>query len=427
MKTRWIWWATTAMVLTTASCMEEEVETTAATSDAPSSEPKLAEAGPAPTKADAPYDFERVPFTDGRAQFERVRELLEERYYRDIDEDALWGAAVQGMLEYVDPPMTKWNKLLTPAQMKALEQDLSGSLVGVGVWIEVDEDTGLAYVRAPLPGSPSERGGVKAGDILVKVDGRSCRGWSLAELVGRIRGEAGSEVTLTALREGDLVELTLKRERIDMPSVEAMLLPERVAMISIDSFNEKTTATAEEELVKLRDAGATSLVLDLRHNRGGALEHAVATADLFLPRGAPILTKHSGRGEGGKEAYVAEREATMGETPVIVLIDGETSSGAEFVALALHEAGATLIGERTRGKWSAQWLEKLDNGYGVKLTAALIEGADGKRYEGVGVSPDLLVQGPEQLGRGTALGPAERLAADPVLRTARELAQRTSK
>ena len=374
---------------------------------------------------EAAHDFEATPFENGQAEFERVRALLSERYYRPLDDDALWGAAVQGMLEHVDPAMAKWNDLLTPSEMSALESDLSGTLVGVGVWIEVDTDTGLAHVRAALPGSPSERGGVEAGDILLKVDGQSCRGLSLADLVGKIRGEPGTEVALTVLRGDELVTTTLEREQIDMPNVESMMLPKDVAMISIDSFNEKTAGTAESALVAMRDKGARSLVIDLRHNRGGSLKHALATADLFLPIGARIVNKLDRASGAQGKAEVSEGEPILGDRNVVVLVDGETSSGAEFLAVALRAAGATLVGERTRGKWSAQWLEKLDNGYGVKLTAALIEGADGQRYEGVGVEPDLIVKNPETLGRGTQQPPPERIQSDAALRTAHELLQRS--
>lgn len=357
-------------------------------------------------------------FSNGRAEFSQVRKMLSNQYYTELDDDALYYAAIRGMLEYADPSMGKWNAVLTPAELSALRTDLSGSIVGVGIAIGLDDDTKLAHVQATLPDSPAGKAGIKAGDILIRVDDEVVQGMALPDLVSRIRGDANTTVALTVLRAGELVTVNIRREAVQLAATTHGVLDDDIGYLRIYGYHERTAPAARAALEELSAAGVKGLIVDLRHNHGGALEPALETADLLLPSGTPIITmRHRERGRLIEDAKIAKTDPILRDIPMAVLIDEKTASSAELTAVALQHDGATLVGTKTFGKWSAQWLAELDNGYGVKFTTSLIEGADGHSYNDTGVQPDVEVAS-GALPPGVEVPP---LSSDAALRTAHTL------
>jgi len=382
--------------------------------------PTSSRATPAAGDTAAPPKIPAEPFRDGARVFAQVKDALLAHYYREgIGEDDLYRAATEGMLEHADPAMSKWNKLLTPAELADLHADLKGEVVGVGVHIDFDPATGYSKVLSTLPGSPAERAGLAAGDLIVAVDGILFKNKSLRDVVNQIRGKAGDKVSLTVLRDQELVSLSMARESVAYESASHALLGEGVGVLRIRGFTEKTPGATKASLEALQAGGATALVVDLRCNPGGALDQAVTTAGLLLPAGAGVVTLQK-RGEA-PDVRKASGAAPLVDRPLVVLVNGSTGSSAEFLAAALSEVRhAPLVGQTTLGKWTAQTLDDLPNGYAMKYTVSLLRTPSGKSFEGVGLTPDAEVSmDDKQVEKASQIrAPAERLAADVQLRTA---------
>ena len=371
-----------------------------------------------PTKA-----VPAAPFPEGQRAFEVVLKTLRERYYgQGLTDDQLYRAATLGLLENADPVMSKWNKLLSPAEIAELRSDLKGEVVGVGVRIDFDPATGYSRVLGTLPGSPAERAGLVGGDLIVSVDGMLFKGKEIGDVVAGIRGKAGEKVAITFLRGGELLSQSIAREVVAYEPAEHLSLGDGIGYLRVRSFSEKTPPAVRASLDALALEGTRSLVVDLRDNPGGAFEPAVETARLLLPAGREVVTIDT-RDEGPKR-FKSEKTAPLAEVPLVVLVNGGTSSGGEFVSAALAEGrGAKLIGQKTFGKWTVQTIEDLPNGWAFKYTVSVFKTPAGKSYEGTGLSPDIEVsQDAKVLEQALRLKDAkERIAADTQLRTAMKM------
>ncbi len=251
----------------------------------------LAFAGePTPSRiADANEDDElpATKFTEGAKAFAKVRQTLLEQYYAEgIGEDELYRAATAGMLEKIEPRMAKWNKLISDRELAELQADLRGEVVGIGVKIKFDPLSGYTDVLEAVPGSPSERAGLGAGDKIVTVNGKLYKGMRLRDVVADIRGKAGETVTLTVLHGAKLDTVKVTRDRIGFDQAEHAMLSEGVGWIHVPSFNDKTPGAVKAALEDLK--GAKALVVDLHLELFvESVEHFVADADvesLFLLR-----------------------------------------------------------------------------------------------------------------------------------------------
>jgi C-terminal peptidase prc len=385
---------------------------------APAAAPRAAEAHPAEPEDDLPAER----FTNGAKAFADVRDTLLKSYYAaGLTEDDLYRAATAGMLEKLEPRMRKYNKLLSPHEMREIKNDLKGEVVGIGVQIHFDEASGYTDVLGTIPGSPSEKAGLVSGDKIVTVNGRLYKGKHAPDVIADIRGKAGEPIALTILRGDKLVNLSLVRERVAFDNPTAFTLPDKLGYVRIPSFTDKTPGVVREGLERLGREGVEALVVDLRHSPGGSFDRALETAELFVPAGAPIVTLRAR--DKREDARLSKGAPLLGSLPLAVLVDGETASGAELVAAALHDARhARLVGTRTHGKWSVQSLGDLSNGWAYKYTVGLFETPSGKSYEGVGVTPDVeLAMDDASLTRANAARPEDRLAIDAPLRTAKEL------
>jgi carboxyl-terminal processing protease len=360
-------------------------------------------------------------FTDGPRAFESVKKtLLNDYYATGITEDDVYRAAVQGMLEHVDPKMSKWNKLLSPAEVAEIRDDLKGELIGIGVKINFDPSTGHIEVQGTAAGSPAQRAGILQGDLIVSVNGRLYKGKTERDVVADIRGKAGEPVKLSILREDKLLALEVKRDVVQMEEVtHATFDAGGVGYVRIHGFSSKTPPMLRAALEDLASKPPRGLVLDLRQNKGGSFDEAIASAELLLPAGTPIV-RILGR-SGKEESFTAKGQPILPALPLVVLVDHETSSGAEFVTAALQEGRrARVVGGRTYGKWSVQMISDLPNGYAYKFTSALFQSPSGKSFGGVGLGPDVEVDmDRDQVEKSQAQSDAaRRLAMDVQLRTA---------
>jgi carboxyl-terminal processing protease len=358
-------------------------------------------------------------FSDAQRNFEAAKKALLDNYYTgSLTEEDLYRAAVAGMLERVDPAMRKWNKLLSPSDLADLHNDLQGEVVGVGIEISFDPATGYIDVKGTVPGSPAERAGLAPPDKIVTVDGKLYRGLTIRDVLHDVRGKAGEKVTLSVLRGDKLIAVPIVRESIVYDVVRGQIVGDHAGYVRIPSFNAKTPEALHDVLVDLESKGATSLVLDLRDNQGGMFDDAVACAGELVPRGSTVVTLNR---HGKTESVVPKTTPVLLDRPMAVLVDHATASSAELVAAALKELRhATLVGSRTKGKWTVQRIEDLPNGYALKFTTALFASPAGRSYEGVGMPPDLEVdETDETVTRALhEPDPAARIAEDAQLRTA---------
>jgi carboxyl-terminal processing protease len=419
-----------SLLLVTFACGQPAPETSSSTptgdvAEAPGATPAAPESKASAAQPKHEADDDDVPvekFGGGAKSFAEVREALLKSYYAEgLTEDDLYRAATAGMLEKLEPRMKKYNRLLPPREVSEIKNDLKGEVVGVGVQIWFDEKSGYADVLGALPGSPSEKAGLVAGDKIVTVNGRLYKGMRLGDVVADIRGKAGDPVTLSVLRGDKLVKFTIVRERVAYDSPAHTLFADKLGYLRIPSFTDKTPGAVKASLEELETGGARALVVDLRHCPGGSFDRAIETAELLVPEGASIVTlKRRGKPE---EKHLSKGKPILGGVPVAVLIDNDTASGGEFLAGALQEARhARLVGTSTHGKWSVQALDDLSNGYAYKYTVGLFRTPSGKSYEGVGLAPDVeLAMDEKTLTRANGLKPEERLTVDVQLKMAKEL------
>jgi carboxyl-terminal processing protease len=326
-------------------------------------------------------------------------------------------AAVGGLDEY--------SAFLTNGQLDDLYAQIEGRFVGLGVELKTASD-GLLVVHV-IPASPAERAGIRAGDHLVGVGGRSIGGMSVEEAAQLLQGPEGSLVTLAILRApAPARAVTVRREHVEVPSVEDVKILDRsagVGYFKLTSFQKTTAVDVEAALRRLDASGMRSLVIDLRGNPGGLLSAAVDTADIFLERGLVVATR--GRSPDEDFNYSAARPGTW-RVPLVVLIDGDSASSSEILAGAIrdHRRG-TLVGSRSYGKGSIQGIFPLDAaGVGMRLTTAKFFSPRGLPFSGVGVEPDVPVVTAARPIDGDVAA-AEGRQDDAVLAAAIEVARRS--
>ena len=340
-----------------------------------------------------------VPFAGGEQAFRAVKDTLRSKYYRaGLSEDELYRAATAGMLQLLEPQLAAWNKLMAPEELRELQADMQGSIIGIGVEIRFEADSGISDVLAVLPGSPAERAGVRDGDKILTINGTLYKGKALRDVVGDLRGKPGEQVMLTLLRGGEVLSLAIRRERVAYDLVQPLIFPGDIGYLFIRQFTEGTPQAVASALRELAQKRIRGLVVDLRGNQGGLFEKAIATAELFLPKGTPI-TKLRHRG-GQVEVIAAQQPGDKVKWPLALLVDRETASSAELLSGALRDgAAAQVLGARTYGKGTVQRLEELPNGYAYKFTASHFLLPSGDAIEGRGLTPDIEVALPLPDGR----------------------------
>lgn len=313
---------------------------------------------------------------------------LEEDYYGDLPSPLIrtYGA-IRGALAELNDPYTIF---LEPQPTSAERDRLAGAYGGIGV--DLWYDSNGAVVLSPYPDSPAAAAGVQAGDILLQIDHETITGLSLDDIQARLRGEVGSQVTLTLYRPPTpSFDLTITRAEIRVPSVSYRLLEQAptIGYLHINSFTARTAEETEEALAALMDGGATRLVLDLRDNGGGLIQPARDVADLFLDEGVLMFET---RRSVPEEVFYSRDGGPAVDLPLVVLVNGSTASAAEIVAGAMQARGrAPLIGEPTYGKGSVQLIFVLSNGSSLHVTAALWLLPDHQPITVDGLMPDIAV------------------------------------
>lgn len=327
---------------------------------------------------------------------QKIIEELQTRYYREVDVGKLGMAGIDGMLAALDDP---WTQYLTPAEMSSFTELTEGKYDGVGAGLEKKQ--GKLFITHVFPGSPAQRAGLKAGDEIVSVDGHAVAGLSLEAIIARIKGKAGTRVTLGIVPAsgGGERSVTVVRGEINIPlTTEKMLRAggRKVAYIDLSQFAEGAGRQVTRELRKATKAGARAVIFDLRDNGGGLLTEAVDVASDFISSGPIVITQglHS-----PKTVYRANG-GHVTNLPVVVLVNGNTASASEIVTGALQDhRRAYVVGTRTFGKGRVQNLVSLPGGAALRLTTAVYLTPKGRDINERGIVPDKLVRDlPERPG-----------------------------
>lgn len=337
--------------------------------------------------------------------FSRVLQQVETNYVEPVDDETLVRGAIRGMLDVLDPHSV----FMPPSVYKELRMETGGRFAGVG--LEVTIKKGWITVVSPIEGSPADHAGIKSGDRIIKINGKSTREIDLSEAVGLMRGKSGTHVQITIQREDSKhpFDVSVMRKVIQVPSIRAELLPGNIGYARITSFQERTGLDLADTLHAMEKGGALKgLILDMRNNPGGLLDQAVSVSDLFLSSGT-IVTTESRRKEIDRR--VATEQGTEPNYPIVILVNGGSASASEIVAGALQDnARALVMGSQSFGKGSVQSVMELDDGSALKLTIARYFTPSGRSIQALGITPDVVV------GETPGKAPKKRIYREENLR-----------
>ncbi len=319
--------------------------------------------------------------------------FLENDFFGELpDAQQMTYAAIRGVIGTLNDPHTSF---VEPQPRQREREDLQGSFGGVGAWVRVKEDGSIFLT--PMEDSPAMRAGVQDGDVILKVDDTEITPeTSLDDVLSLIRGPIGSPVKLTLSRAGreQPIVVEIVREKIETPTVTWEMVEDDVGYANISLFGERTTRELQGAIRELEKQGAQKLVLDLRNNPGGLLDIAIEVASQFMQDRVVLYEQHK---EGPENTYSTKNGGVALDIPMVVLVNGGTASASEIVAGALQDnERAIVIGERTFGKGSVQYVRDLSDGSSLHVTVAHWLTPDHHQINGNGLSPDIEVSLPAE-------------------------------
>lgn len=329
-------------------------------------------------------DDDQIPFKDLQA-FTEVFSKVKSDYVEPVDDQKLIEDAIRGMLNGLDPH----SAFLNASEFSDLKIGTTGQFGGLG--IEVGMENGFVKVISPIDDTPAARAGVKASDLIIKLDDKSVKGMTLNQAVKVMRGKPNTAIDLTIVREGEPKPLviTITREIIRVKSVKNRMLEPGYGYVRITNFQSRTTTDLLKAISDLqKEERLKGMVLDLRNNPGGVLNGAVGVSDAFIDNGLIVYTE--GRLDDSSHRYLATPGDSLNGAPLVVLVNGGSASASEIVAGAIqdHKRGI-ILGTKSFGKGSVQTIQELRNGSAVKLTTARYFTPNGRSIQATGIEPDI--------------------------------------
>ncbi|MGE4456321.1 MAG: S41 family peptidase [Arcobacteraceae bacterium] len=316
----------------------------------------------------------------------KVLGTVEKYYVDDVKLQEIVDKSIKGLLQELDAH----SAYMDPKTYKEMQVQMKGEFGGLGIVVGM-RDAALTVI-SPIDDTPAARAGVKASDIIIKINDTSTLNMTLDEAVNLMRGDAKTKVSITVVRKNESKPLVfdLERAMIDLKSVKVRPMENGMVYIRVSTFDEKVVASIKEQLPKHLKS-AKGIILDLRNNPGGALKEAIGLVDLFVDNG--VIVSQRGRNAQDEEKHVAKKETTMTKLPMVVLINGGSASASEIVSGALQDhKRAVLVGEKSFGKGSVQVVLPLDEKEteAIKLTIARYYLPKGRSIQAVGVDPDII-------------------------------------
>jgi carboxyl-terminal processing protease len=341
-----------------------------------------------------PYSDRRVSAVDRNTYrnlktFSEVLDMVEKNYVEPVDSTKMMQGAINGMMKSLDPHST----FMTAEMYKDLEVETRGSFGGIGIEITVLKD--VLTVVSPIEDTPAYHAGVKAGDQIIKIDGKSTKDITITEAVKKLRGPRDTQVTITIFHEGMAKpkDIVITRSIIKIRSVKSKSFEDHIGYIRISSFQERTAEDAKKVLREIEGKAGPlkGIVIDLRNNPGGLLNQSVEVSDLFMKSGVIVSTR--GRSKSMESKSEAKDDGDEPTCPIVVLVNEGTASAAEIVSGALQDNGrAVILGTQTFGKGSVQTVIPLEDGAALKLTTAKYYTPKGRSIQAEGITPDIVVR-----------------------------------
>lgn len=330
--------------------------------------------------------------TDLEKYLKRIKSTIN-RYYLwndQIDEEKLKEGAIKG---YVDGLGDEYTEYIPAEEMEDYTENITGNFVGIGIYMIADKDSGRVVVYYPIPESPAEKAGVKAGDQIISVDGTEYTADDFNTIADYIKGEEGTTVNLEVERNGERIKFEIKREKINTNPITIEMLENNIGYLKLPSFDEDTSKDFEEKVKELQSQGAQSLVIDLRNNGGGIVSEATDIADMLLDKGQTIISTVD---KDDKKEITYSKKSTIFTMPITVLVNENSASASEILACSLKDnERAKIIGTKTYGKGIIQTLLSLTDGSGLKITTEEYYTPKGTTIHKVGIDPDEEVKLPD--------------------------------
>jgi len=346
-----------------------------------------------------------LPSTLDYSSINQVYQALRDNYDGNLTQTELLNGLKHGLADAPGDPYTEY---FTPAEAKDFNDELNNSFSGIGADL-TENSSGDLEVISPIAGAPAAAAGLQAQDVIAGINGVSTSGMSVDTAVDKIRGPAGSKVTLDIVRNNtQALTLTITRANITAPSVMTKILPGNIGYMSISTFADDTSSLSQKAAQQFETDHVKGIILDLRDNPGGLVNAAVDVSSLWLPQNDMILQEK--RGSTVLQTYTAEGDDTLHGIPTVVLINGVSASASEITTGALHDNGAAyVIGQKSFGKGVVQQLINFSDGSQLKVTIAYWYRPNGQNINHKGITPDKTIQ-----DSGEGLG----LPSDPQLQAA---------
>lgn len=314
-----------------------------------------------------------------------LEDTIGKYYLESVDEQTLEKGVYDGLVKALGDPYSVY---YSAEELKELQDKTEGIYYGIGAYIGIDADTSLPRLTGIIEGTPAQESGLRAGDLLYKVDGEEVQGLELTQVVSKVKGEEGTTVHLTIIREGesDYLEIDVVRRKVESPTVNQKMLDNNIGYIQITEFDTVTLDQFTEALAVCRGSGMKGLVLDLRGNPGGNLNTVCDIAREILPKGLIVYTEDK---NGKRTEYTCDGTNQIKE-PLVVLVDSGSASASEILAGAIKDYGiGTLVGTTTFGKGIVQRIISLSDGSAVKLTVSNYYTPNGNNIHKIGIAPDI--------------------------------------
>lgn len=318
------------------------------------------------------------------SKLESLYKLLEKDYYKELNEDDLLTGTYKGLFAGTGDPYTAY---FTEEEFKMLVDSLDSNFFGIGVTIFLNDDNDCE-IASVMEGEPAEKAGVLGGDVIVSVDGESCKGETPTQVASRVRGEKNTKVKIQVRRDGNLLDFEIKRAEITDVSVISEVLEDNIGYIGITSFQKDTAEEFREELSKMENAKVDGLIIDLRANGGGLVDQAAEVADMLMDEGMIVYMQNR---QGQKKEYNSKPGRTA--LKYVVLVDEATASASEIMTTGIQKnKEGIIVGTTTYGKGIAQNSWPLKDGTGVDITIYEYFAEDGTVINKKGIKPDVVVE-----------------------------------
>ena len=323
---------------------------------------------------------------------QKYKEIIDKYYLGEVDEEKLKEGAIKGYIEGLGDPYTEY---ISADEMGDYLSDTMGNFVGIGIYMVKNTEKGKIQVLAPIKGSPAEKAGIQAGDLILTVDGVDYSADEMTIASNKIKGEEGTTVTIEVLRGTETKKYELKREKVKVNQVEGKVFSNNIGYINFTSFDETTAEDFKAKFEELNKQGIKSLIIDLRNNGGGIVDQALQIADYVADKDSVLLYEVD---KNNKETVKKAKTDPIINMPIIILTNENTASASEILAGALKDLGkAKTVGTTTYGKGVIQQILKLSDGSGLKVTIEEYQTPNRSKIHKIGIAPDEEVKLPDSV------------------------------